>query len=204
MVGIVQTQKMILTSTSYYRRHLLQGAGVEIEVMASPYDEEANKAHFAHLPIPEQARALARGKALAVSQAYPDHWVIAADQIGELAGEPLFKPLVRDSSIAMLSRMQGKTHQQHCAACVYQGDELLFEVVDTVDLTMRPLSREEIIAYVDMDEPFGCCGSYRYEGMGKYLFASVSGCYDAVLGLPLLSLLNFFQDRGALSLSSCS
>jgi septum formation protein len=200
MGRIKQTQALILASASPLRRQLLQSTAMEFDVMPSPYDEDAHKEEVAHLSIPSQGLYLACGKAKAVSDLYPEHWVIGADQIGEFEKQPLFKPKSRDDAIDMLFAMQGKKHEQHCAACVYVGGEKVKTFIDTVVMTMRTLSRCEVEAYVDLDDPLACCGSYRYEGLGKYLFERVDGCYESVLGLPLLDLLNFLQDAGVVRL----
>lgn len=196
MAGLVQTQSIILASTSPLRRQLLQSAGLDFEVMASPYDEEAHKHDLEHRPIPERALYLAHGKAEAVSQLHPQAVVIAADQIGEFNGQALFKPHDRDTAIATLFDMQGQVHYQHCAACIYQHGELLVEFVDSIAMTMRAMTQAQVAAYIDIDQPLACCGGYQYEGLGKYLFANVDGCYESILGLPLLDVLNYLQDAG--------
>lgn len=204
MAQIVQFKDIILASISPLRRELLQSAGLRFEVMASPYDEEEHKSEVADLPIPQQALYLAEGKAKTVSERYPDHLVIAADQIGEFDGRPLFKPHNAQAAVDMLFSMQGKTHYQHCAACIYQQGEKCVGYIDSIAMTMRELSRTDIEAYVDIDQPLSCCGAYRYEGIGKYLFAKVDGCYESILGLPLLSVLNYLQDVHAVRLISAS
>lgn len=200
MAKIIQNKPIILASTSPLRRELLQSAGMSFDVEPSPFDEEAHKTDIAHLPIPQQALFLSAGKAQAVSALYPDHLVIAADQIGEFEGRPLFKPHTRERAIAMLMAMQSNTHYQHCAATVYADGVKLTEFIDTVAMSMRVLSASEIAAYIDMDKPLDCCGSYRYEGLGKFLFSYVDGSYESVLGLPLLKLLNYLQDSDVLRL----
>ncbi len=200
MAQLTQYKDIILASTSPLRRQLLESAGLRFEVIASPYDEELHKNDVVDLPIPKQALYLAEGKAKVVSERYPDHLVIAADQIGEFNAQPLFKPHTRDNAIESLLAMQGQVHYQHCAACIYQQGEKCVGYVDSIAMTMRHLTRDEIAAYIDMDEPFNCCGGYQYEGLGKYLFAAVDGCYESILGLPLLSVLNYLQDIKAVSL----
>ncbi len=200
MAQIRQFKDIILASVSPLRRELLESAGLRFEVMASPYDEDAHKSDVADLPIPEQALYLAEGKAKAVSERYPDQLVIAADQIGEFDGTPLFKPHNVEAAVNMLWSMQGKTHYQHCAACIYQQGDKCVSYIDSIAMTMRDLTRADIEAYVEIDQPLSCCGSYRYEGIGKYLFAKIDGCYESILGLPLLSVLNFLQDIHAVRL----
>ncbi len=200
MAGLEQSKKIILASESPLRKQLLQSAGLEFEVMASPYDEDAHKDTVKHLSVPEQALYLAKGKARVVSEQYPDCLVIAADQIGEFNSQPLFKPKSKEMNVDMLMQMQGQSHQQHCAACFYIDGKPFQTFVDSVTLHMRTLVYDQVSAYVAADLPLHCCGGYRYEGIGKYLFSRVEGNYESILGLPLLAMINALQDAGFVAL----
>lgn len=195
---------LILASASPMRHQMLSAVKLSHTVIHSPVDEEQEKIHLQSLSIPEQAQKLALLKGQAVSEQYPEALVLAADQIGEYAGEALFKPLTREKNIALLEMLSGQDHRQHTAACLFQNGEPLAQFYESVTLTMRQLSRSEIIAYVDREKPWGCCGGYRFEGLGKHLFTHVDGNTDSVLGLPLLLILTFLHEKGFIELPSIS
>ncbi len=135
-----------------------------------------------------------------ISQQHPHALVLSADQIGEYQGNPLYKPLSYEKNVALLTMLSGHTHYQHTAACLFYQGEAIMNFFEMVSLTMRKLSIEEIIAYVDMAQPWNCCGGYRYEALGKHLFAHIKGDPDSVLGLPLLQILTYLHQHNYLQL----
>jgi len=195
------THPLILASGSTVRHRLLKNMGLPHQVVISPFDEEVAKQSQQGLTIPQLALQLAHGKAKAVSEHYPDHLVLGADQIGECEGVALFKPGNRQGNIRLLKQLQGKAHFQHTAACLYLNNKPLFETISTSVLTMRGLTEEAISTYVDEESPFDCCGGYQYEGKGKHLFCAVQGDVDSILGLPILAILNFLYEQNWLKMS---
>jgi septum formation protein len=189
--------RIILASTSRYRRELVTRLGVPIEAMASPYDEEAAKLAHAHLPLEELVVLLAHGKARALAAEHPDALVIGSDQMGDLDGTRLGKPHTFEAACAQLASMAGRAHRLHTAVAVHHGASGRVETaLDTHHLVMRPLSTAEIERYVRADDPVDCAGSYRVESLGIALFERVTGDdFTAVIGLPLtktVSLLGRF------------
>jgi septum formation protein len=183
----------ILASGSAIRRKMLADAGLDCTVVKPEVDEEALRATNAHLPIPEQALLLARAKGAEVAVSHPHAYVLAADQICALGDDILCKPMTHENAVKQLLRMQGKTHQQHSAAVLfYQGKEI-WSAVETATLTMRPLSEQEIDAYLLADKPYHACGSYHYEAGGRALFSEVQGIDDVIYGLPMQQLLKFLS-----------
>jgi septum formation protein len=179
--------RILLASTSRYRRELVQRLRVPIECLAPPYDEEADKAAHAHLPIPELAMHLAKGKAASLAALHPDALVIGSDQMGELDGARLGKPHTFEAACAQLGRMAGRTHRLHTAVAVHHGASGRVEAaLDTHTLAMRALTADEIERYVRADDPVDCAGSYRVESLGVALFERITGDdFTAVIGLPL-------------------
>lgn len=190
--------RLILGSTSKYRRALLEPLGWTFESMATPFDEEAAKPGLAHLPVGERALHLARGKALAVSALHPDAWVIGGDQIAEVDGETLSKPRTAELARAQLARLAGRTHRLHTAVVLSHGASGRVEsALDVHALTMRPLDAAAIARYVERDQPLDCAGSYRIEASGIALFASVAGeDHTAVVGLPVTRLVGLMLAAG--------
>ncbi len=156
--------------------------------MSPGVDEDAYKAQG--LSPEELVRALSLAKAEAVAASNPSALVIGSDQCVEFEGKVLGKPHTRERAIAQLSSMAGKTHSLWTGAAVLDAATGRSTVdVDRHDLRMRPLSRAQIAAYVDRDEPFDCAGSYKIERSGIALFESVNGSdFTAIVGLPLTVL----------------
>jgi septum formation protein len=184
---------LILASQSPVRATMLHEAGIVFTVLPSPYDEDTEKEQIAHLSPDHQAAHLARGKAQAVSTLHPEAYVIGADQICAMGAEIFGKPATFERAVLHLSTLQGTTHFQHSAACVYHQGACVWEAVETVILNMKPLDASAIRAYLTADMPLNACGAYAYEKTGHTLFASVQGSSAAIKGLPLDGLLGFLK-----------
>lgn len=179
--------RVILASTSRYRRELVSRLPIAVESVAPDYDEEADKLAHAHLPLGELALHLAHGKARAVARMHPEALVIGSDQIAEVGGERLSKPGTEARAIAQLARLQGQTHRLLTAVAVHHGASgRTADALDVHELVMRPLTAGQIARYVAVDRPLDCSGSYRVEALGVALFERITGDdFTAVIGLPL-------------------
>lgn len=195
--------KLLLASQSQSRRQMLEAAGVAFETVSAPLDEEEAKAGLlaAGFEPRDLAEMLAEMKAKsAVADA--DSLVIGADQVLELDdGTMLSKPGSREEALAQLRAMSGGTHYLHAAAVVVENGERIWGETETVAMDVRPLSDDFLNTYLDAEYEavkfnVGC---YRIEGMGAQLFEEVTGSHFAVLGLPLLPLLDYLRERGLLA-----
>jgi septum formation protein len=194
--------KLLLASQSQTRQQMLTAAGVPFETVAAPLDEETAKAGLAAAGFEprDTAEMLAELKAKSVT-AGPDALVIGADQVLELDdGTMLSKPGSRAEALAQLRLLSGGTHYLHSAAVVAEGGERVWGETETVAMDVRVLSEEFLQTYLDAE--YGAVrfsvGAYRIEGMGAQLFEEVTGSHFAILGLPLLPLLDYLRDRGVL------
>ena len=194
--------KLLLASQSQARRQMLAAAGVPFETASAPLDEEEAKAGLAAAGFEprDTAEMLAELKAKSVA-AGPDVLVIGADQVLELDdGTMLSKPGSRDEALAQLRLLSGGTHYLHSAAVVVEAGARVWGETETVAMDVRMLSEEFLQAYLDAEYEavrFNV-GAYRIEGMGAQLFEEVTGSHFAILGLPLLPLLDYLRDRGVL------
>lgn len=174
-------RRIVLGSTSKYRRALLDAAGIAYEAASPPFVEE----HARALPPAELVVAFARGKAESLAAAHPDALIIGADQIPELDGRSLTKPGTREAAIAQLRALAGRTHRLLTAVAIHDGARTESRLV-VHRMTMRPLTDAQIAAYVDRDQPFDCAGSYKVEAAGALLFEAMDGPdHTAIVGLPL-------------------
>jgi septum formation protein len=192
--------KLLLASKSGARRRMLADAGVPFEAVEAPLDEEGAKAGLTGLSPVEIAAALAELKALSV-EAGLDDLVLGADQTLELDdGTMLSKPASRDDARDQLRRMGGRTHKLHSAAVLTSNGAPIWRVIESVTLTMRPLGDAFLEAYLDAEYEAirWSVGGYRIEGPGAQLFEKIEGSHFAILGLPLLPLLDELRRRGIL------
>ena len=183
------SERLILASKSAARRAMLEGAGVAFTVRVADVDEDALKRPG--VDPAALAQELAAAKALAVSRADPEAWVLGGDQTLAFDGGLISKASSLKDARARLSAMRGRSHQLHSGAALARNGALVWSGVDSVTLTMRDFSDVFLDAYLaaEGDELLHCVGSYRLEGMGSQLFEAVDGDYFTVLGLPLWPVL---------------
>ncbi|MFM9979016.1 MAG: Maf family protein [Sphingomonadaceae bacterium] len=192
---------LVLASTSATRRAMLEAAGIAVDVVPSRVDEESAKASLRAqgLDARDLADALAELKALKVSNARPADCILGCDQTLVLDdGTILDKP--DDNLFTQLRALSGKRHRLHSAVVAVERGQPIWRHVETVTLTMRPLSDEFIVDYVAREGAMvaGCVGGYRIEGFGVQLFSRIEGSHFAILGLPLLPLLEWLRARGTI------
>lgn len=194
---------LVLASTSAARRAMLDAAGVPYEALAPMVDEDAVKASMAGASPRALADALAELKAVKLSKRVPAAGVLVlgADQVLATAdGRMLDKPVDRDDAARQLRTLAGRTHRLLSAAVIAEQGRPVWRVVEEARLAVRPLSDAFIDAYLEAEWPdiSGCVGGYKVEGRGAQLFSRIEGSHFAVLGLPLLPLLDYLRTRGVL------
>ena len=183
---------VILASASPRRRELLTLVGIAHRVRPADIDETvgANERPEPH------AQRLANEKAAVIARDHPHELVIAADTIVVLDGEILGKPRSDDDAKSMLARLSGRTHTVVTAiACALDGRSA--SAVETVQVTFRDLTPEEIDAYVETREPMDKAGSYGIQGYGATIVRRIDGDYFAVMGLSLVRLVELMKEVGA-------
>ena len=194
--------QIILASKSAARRAVLTGAGVPFEVSVAGVDEDAVKnAMLAEGASPRDvADALAELKAIKVSRSKPG-FVIGSDQTLEFEGKLYDKAETVEAAAERLKTMRGKPHKLHSAVVVAKDGAPIWREIVSATLTMRDFSDEFLATYLELEgeEALGSVGCYRLEGPGAQLFSKIEGDYFAILGLPLMGLLDLFRRHGVLT-----
>jgi septum formation protein len=183
--------RVILASASPRRRELLTLIGIEHEVMPANIDETLLNGETAV----GHALRLAVEKADVIARQVPDAVVIAADTIVVVDGDILGKPRAREEATAMLRRLSGRSHRVHTAVAV-AADRRHESAVESVDVTFRALTDEEIAAYVATGEPMDKAGAYGIQGYGATIVERVDGDYFSVMGLGLRRLIELLARAG--------
>jgi septum formation protein len=187
--------RLILGSTSVYRRELLARLRLPFDVQAPEVDETP---HPGEAPQALASR-LARAKADAVAAGLTDDViVIGADQVANLKGQCLGKPGHLAGARAQLQAMRGQQLVFHTALCVLRPrtGHVALRVVD-VTVQLRALSDAEIDAYLMLEQPFDCAGSAKVEALGISLLHAVhSDDPTALVGLPLIATHQMLADAG--------
>ncbi len=190
----ISNRKLILGSTSAYRRELLERLRIPFTV-ESPHVDETPLAGEAPAAL---ARRLALAKAQAVAQRFPDCVVIGSDQVADLDGLALGKPGTHARAVAQLRQMSGHTVIfQTAVAVVCQQSGFCQEQLAPVKVTFRTLDDAEIESYLRAEQPYDCAGSAKSEGLGIALLSSIDNDDPtALVGLPLIRTSQMLRAAG--------
>ncbi len=190
----ISNRKLILGSTSAYRRELLDRLNIPFSVESSHVDEtQLPGEHPADL-----AQRLALAKAHAVAERFPDCVVIGSDQVADLDGLSLGKPGTHDRATLQLRQMRGKTVIfQTAVAVVCLETGFSEQSLAPVKVTFRPLDDAEIENYLRLEQPYDCAGSAKSEGLGITLLDAIeSDDPTALVGLPLIRTSRMLRAAG--------
>ncbi len=195
--------RLILASASAARKSMLTAAGLTFECVPAGIDEAAIKAEMCrkapNVEASDVAVRLAAEKAAAVSVRFPKTLVIGSDQVLALRGRIFSKAENLDEARAVLEQLRGRTHELVSGVALAQGGRIVWEALDSAELTMRNFSEAFLARYLAQaaTRVLGSVGCYELEGFGLQLFESVEGDYFTILGMPLLALLAELRNRGA-------
>jgi septum formation protein len=166
----------------------------------SHVDEDAAKEKLSCSSAADLALTLAQLKAARVSADYPDVMVIGADQTMECDGQLYDKPADMAAARKHLNALSGKTHTLHSAVTIARNEQIVWHHVSPARLSMRALSVRDVNEYVMAtgDIILSSVGCYRLEDTGARLFDDIDGDYFTILGLPLLPLLAYLREAGAI------
>ena len=186
---------LILGSTSRYRRELVERLHLPFTSIAPDVDETPQPGETPG----DLALRLALAKAHAVAALHPEAIVIGSDQVSDLNGQPMGKPLVHERAVEMLRAMRGQTVMFHTAVAVVchatgfvQSDVAVIQTVFRSDLTDDAIER-----YLRAEQPYDCAGSAKSEGLGISLLDAIhSDDPTALIGLPMIRTCRMVRAAG--------
>lgn len=186
--------KLVLASTSRYRRELLSRLHIPFEVISPDVDET---------PLPgespsETALRLSVLKAQAVAAQFPDALIIGSDQVLMLDAEQLGKPGNYENAFAQLKKMSGKAMVFHTALTLLNSKTGHAQTRDVPTVVhIRKLGDAQIENYLRKEEPYDCAGSAKSESLGIALMERMdSPDPTALIGLPLMALTEMLMNEG--------
>ncbi|WP_445611879.1 Maf family protein [Hafnia alvei] len=177
---------LILASTSPYRRALLEKLGVEFICAAPDTDETPKDGESATYLV----QRLAQEKAHSLSEKFPNHFIIGSDQVCVIDGKIVGKPGSIENAHQQLRAASGKVITFYTGLCVLNSHTMQQEIIcEPFHVHFRRLTDDEINAYIKLEMPLYCAGSFMCEGAGILLFSQLEGRDpNALVGLPLIAL----------------
>ncbi len=187
--------KLVLASSSPYRRQLLQKLGMDF-ICASPDIDETPDKH----ETPEQlVLRLAKQKATALATTFPQHLIIGSDQIATLNNQIIGKPHTHEAAVEQLTAFSGKKVEFLTSLCLHNSKTHQSQLtMDKYIIKFRHLTGAQIENYLRREQPYDCAGSFKSEGLGICLFEGMEGeDPNTLVGLPLIQLVNMLINEGA-------
>lgn len=191
---MAQSRRLVLASTSPYRRALLERLGLAFETASPRFEESALPGESA----PNTALRLSVGKAQSLARDFPDALIIGADQVASSEDARLGKPLDHANALRQLRALSGKAARFDTAVSLLDSreGELQSRVV-ACRVEFRKLDERRIEAYLRREQPYDCAGSAKAEGLGIALIERIStDDPTALIGLPLIALTGMLERAG--------
>ncbi|AYQ87690.1 septum formation inhibitor Maf [Burkholderia gladioli] len=197
MTTFSRPPRLILASSSRYRRELLERLRLAFEVVTPDLDETP----LAGESPADTALRLAAAKARAVAariEAPEGAVVIGSDQVATFDGRQVGKPGTHQRALEQLQAMRGREVEFHSALCVYDSRSDLAQVEDVVTrVRFRSLPDADLEAYLRAETPYDVAGSAKSEGLGIALLEAIdSNDPTALVGLPLIALTRMLAEAG--------
>jgi septum formation protein len=190
----LNSQPLVLASTSIYRSQLLSTLQIPFQTAAPDVDETPLAGESAE----QTSWRLAQIKAQVVAKRFPDALIIGSDQVALLDGQQIGKPLNHDNAVRQLRSMRGKTVVFYTAVALLNAasGEMQTDVAIT-RVGFRNLSDDQIERYLIKEQPYHCAGSAKSEGLGIALISHIQGDDpNALIGLPLILLVHMLEKQG--------
>lgn len=176
-------KKLILASQSPRRQELLSRFGYPFQVCPAIKPEQRNPL----LSPQAQVMALAEEKAQEVLEQHPHAVILGADTLVAQGGELFGKPQDEKEALAMLSKLQGKSHSVFTGVSLLcnESKETFFQ---ETQVRMRGLSAQEIQHYISLGDCYDKAGGYGIQSFASLFIEGITGDYFNVMGLPLCAL----------------
>ncbi len=172
---------LYLASTSPRRKDLLFTLGIPFKVIKPLFDEKPTS-----LSASEEALFFAEQKALSVQSKCPNALILSADTIVESNGEKIGKPRDEKEAASFLKKLSGETHFVHTGIVLLNAStHAIQKHLESVSVSFRKLSSQEIQGYVSTQEPMGKAGAYAIQGKARAFITQVEGEEESAIGLPL-------------------
>ncbi len=187
--------KLLLASSSPYRRQLLERLGLPFTT-ASPDVDESPLTNESPSAL---AQRLADSKARALAPQAPEPLlIIGSDQVASLDGKPLGKPGNHHRATEQLQAASGREVTFYTGLCLYDARTGRQQSrCEMFKVHFRTLSDAQIETYLKKETPYDCAGAFKMEGLGIRLFERLEGNDpNALIGLPLIALTDFLLNAG--------
>lgn len=189
----MKNYQLVLASTSPFRQQILKKLQISFITAKPDCDETLISGE-----TPQQlVMRLAETKAKSCVVEQPS-LVIGSDQVCVIDGEIIGKPHTREKAIEQLSRQSGKSVTFYTGVTVWNNETQQADTrLDTFIVHFRDLTEQQIISYVEKEEPYWCAGSFKCEGLGIALFKQMEGKDpNTLIGLPLIDLIDMLDAQG--------
>jgi len=189
-----ERRRLVLASTSAYRRALLERLWRPFECAAPEVDESPQPGESAA----QTAQRLACAKAAAVAPRFADALIVGSDQVASLGALRLEKPGTHTNAMRQLQALSGRTARFDTAVCLLDTARAAQWVrVVPCQVTFRRLEARTIEAYLRREQPYDCAGSAKSEGLGIALIERIdTEDPTALIGLPLIALTELLAAAG--------
>jgi len=186
--------RLILASTSKYRKMLLQRFDTPFDCHAPEIDETPLKNESPYNLV----ERLAVQKANAVSVEHPQSVIIGSDQLAVFDTQIIGKPGTQPAALKQLRLFSGQLIEFLTAVSVVCRESNFSEHhIDITRVRFRTLQDEEIVRYLEKEKPFDCAGAFKAESLGITLFKHISSeDPTALIGLPLIQTAAMLRQAG--------
>ena len=193
-------KKIILASKSKVRKKILDKNNITNIIEPSNVDESTIKLSLLNEKANPEiiSKNLAEVKANKISMKYPDKLVLGADSVIDLEGKLISKPENRETALTILKKLNGKSHYLISSVCISKNGMMLWNYTDKAKLTMKNFTEEELKKYLSKisDEALYAYNVYQIESEGRYLFRSIEGDKDTIMGLPIKKIREYLKVHG--------